>query len=299
MERVSIFDFPDYRSYLRSKVAEGMYSPSGIRQGNLDRLAEKLGYRSPSSLSMVLSGERPPSENLIQELSQHWRLPAAERDYLRLLVQFEKAQKKGKDVTALSQRMQRLNKKNASLHRLAAAEFEYIKDWHFLVIRELVYTADFQADPHWISRRLRRKITLSQARHALETLEQLGLLVRDDQGKLRPTKGFVETNHDIPSLAIRQHHKGMLQRAAEALDEQAVDKRQFGALTLRVDPARIPEVKEALLKTLKDFHAEFASTDANSVYQLSLQFFEHTKPVGADPLPGEDEDDLRGGHAIH
>ncbi len=87
-----------------------------------------------------------------------------------------------------------------------------------LVIKELAYTTDFQEDPQWISRRLRRKITPSQAKHALNTLERLGVLQRDENGVLKARPGFVESTHEIPSSAIRQHHKGMIRRADEAIE---------------------------------------------------------------------------------
>lgn len=287
MEKISVFDFEDYRSFLRAKVDESFYSPTGAKRGSLERLAQKLGYKSPSSLSMILKGERIPSENLLNELLEHWGLPVAEKEYCRVLIQLEKARKKGKDCAPFLARLKRLNKRGSGF-QLSEHEFEHIRDWHYLVIKELAYTPEFQDDPLWISRKLRKKITPAQAKHALEVLEKLKVLRRDASGNLKPAVGFTESTHDVPSYAIRQHHKGMLQRAMEALDEQDVSQRHFGSLTLRLDPKRIPAIKAALLQFLKNFHAENESEDASAVYQLSLQLFEHTKdgpqPRGTNEL---------------
>lgn len=289
MSKISAFEFDDYRSFLRARLAEGMLSRSGVKSGSLERLSAKLGYKSPSTLSMAVSGERIPSANMVQALIEHWRMPASEQEYFRALVQLAKTAKKGRDTTTVLARLRKLNKGDQGF-RFSLRDFEHIRDWYYAAIKELAYTPSFQPDPDWIVKRLRRKITPGQAAHALETLERIGVLGRDTSGALRPAVGFTESTHDIPSHAIRQHHKGMLQRAAEALDEQSVSERQFGSLTLRIDRQRLSEAKEALLNLLRQFHAEFECGDSEDVYQLSAQFFEHTKAAPA-ALPIE-----RGSH---
>lgn len=280
MEKINIFNYDNFQSFLKSRIDTSLHSKTGIKNGSLDRLALKLGYKSPSSLSMILKGDRLPSENLITQLMDYWNLGASEREYLRTLVQLEKSRRKGSDTSSAIAKLKKLNKKKTSFH-FSSEEFEHIKDWHMLVIKELAYTSDFQEDPIWISRRLRRKVTPSQAKHALNTLEKLGVLYRDDSGVLKPRPGFTESTHEVPSAAIRQHHRGMIRRAEEALEEQTVEQRQFNSLTLRVDPVKLPEMKAAILRFAKEFHSEFESESANSIYQLSLQFFEHTQAVSA------------------
>jgi hypothetical protein len=81
----------------------------------------------------------------------------------------------------------------------------------------------------------------------------------------------------------------MLQRALEALEEQETDERHFNSLTLRIDPAKLPAVKEQLLKFLKNFHFENEDAGANAVYQLSLQLFEHTKDLKITMPRGKNE----------
>jgi uncharacterized protein (TIGR02147 family) len=276
MKKISVYEFQDYRSFLRAKIAAGMHSRTGIKLGNLEQLSAKLGYKSPSTLSMAVNGERIPSANMVQELLEHWRLPNGEQEYFRALVQLAKSTKKGRDPSPILAKLRKLNKTSQSF-QYSSSDFEHIRDWHFAVIKELAYTSSFRAEPEWIVKQLRRKITIGQASYALEILERIGVLGRDANGMLRPKVGFTESTHEIPSHAIRQHHKGMLQRAAEALEEQRVEERQFGSLTLRIDQKRLPEAKEALLKFLRHFHQEFESAESESVYQLSAQLFEHTK----------------------
>ncbi len=278
MDKANVFEFEDYRSFLRAKVEEAIYSPSGMKRGNLERLALKLGYKSPSSLSMILKGERIPSDNLVNELMEYWDLAAAEKEYFRTLVQLEKARKKGKDCAPLIARLKRMNKHGASF-QFSEQEFQHIRAWHYMVIKELAYTPEFQEDPVWIAKKLRKKITPSEAKEALEVLERLCILKRDPDGKLRPAVAFTETSHDVPSFAIRQHHKGMLQRATEAIDEQQPANRHFASLTLRIDPKKLPAIKEELIKFLKNFHFDHEDSNANAVYQLSFQLFEHTRDL--------------------
>ncbi len=69
-----------------------------------------------------------------------------------------------------------------------------------------------------------------------------------------------------------------------------MEQRQFNSLTLRVDPQKLPEMKAAILRFAKEFHSEFESDSADSIYQLSLQFFEHTQAVSNKKTTNDESD---------
>ena len=62
---------------------------------------------------------------------------------------------------------------------LAQASDAYHRHWYLPAIRELSLTDVFRADPKWIARVLTPKILTREAKLALTTLEQLGLLRPD------------------------------------------------------------------------------------------------------------------------
>jgi hypothetical protein len=62
----TLFDFDNYREYLtKVMMPNGPYQQKG---SNLSRWARRLGHSSPSLLSMVLKGDRTPSDELLEKL---------------------------------------------------------------------------------------------------------------------------------------------------------------------------------------------------------------------------------------
>ncbi|MBC7740750.1 MAG: TIGR02147 family protein [Bdellovibrionaceae bacterium] len=270
---MNIFEFTHFRDYLSTRI---FGAGTDKREAHLGQIAKSLGYKSASLLSMVLSGKRLPSSEMVDGLMDTWNLSAKERAYFRLLVQLAKTQSKGKDTSSIVLKIKRHSQTQVT-HLLNDLEFTAIKEWHYTVIKQLVESPNFREDPKWISQTLRKKITPGQATQALKVLEEQKLITRDPITNKLSAPNFIETTHDIPSAAIRQHHHGMLARAAEALEEQGVPQKQFNSLTFKVDPEKLPEMKEKILSFIKQLYADYDAPLADSVYQLNLQLFEHTQ----------------------
>jgi uncharacterized protein (TIGR02147 family) len=278
---VTIFDFGDYRDYLKHRIAVPM-GEAATRKGrktakpSLTRVAQRLGYPSSSLLSMILSGKRLPSDEFCESIANHWKLSAKESEYLRLLVQLERKRRNGQDLSQTYKNIARLAR-GRSAYVLNESEFASMYQWYYLVIKEMVTMPGFVEDAEVISKKLRRKATASQIRDALDVLLKLGVLERDPEtGKLRHANNLSETKNDVPSSAIRMHHRQMMHRALEALDEQSLEARTFSSVTLSVDQARLPELRAQIWDFIRHINAEFSSSNSTSVYQLNAQFFEHT-----------------------
>jgi uncharacterized protein (TIGR02147 family) len=285
MEDLSVFQFNDFREYLKYRIDRQLRSSTGVKRSNLGRLAKSLGYRSPSLLTMVMKGQRIPSDEFIAALSESWDLKTDEKDYLQILVQLERNKSRGRDVSAMLKKLEQLGLAKDS-HKISLSQFNLLSDWQCLVIKELIGSPDFKEDPQWISRKLRRKVTAAEVQRALDVLLELGLTRRDpESGKLELNTGFVETTHDIPSAAIRAHHRAMMERAKDALEEQDASERHYNSLSLRVKPDRVTDAKAALLDFIKKFNSEYGDADSSRVYQLNLQFFEHTQKEAEDETP--------------
>lgn len=275
MEKLSALQFERFRDYLKYRIELETEARPGRRKISLRRYAKSLGYSSPSLLSMMLRGVRAPSDEALLTLFTRWDLSPKEREYLRTIAHLEKAQKKGKDTTQLLKRMGRIGS-IPTYHKIDLQKFNAIREWYYLVIKLLVGSPDFQEDPAWIAKRLRRKVGHAKIQEALDTMLSLGILERDSSGKLRPSFGYAETTHNVPSHAIREHHKGMIARALEAVEEQEIGNRNLNSLTLRFDANRMEAAKEKMLQFVKEFNQEFESPESTRVFQLNLQLFEHT-----------------------
>lgn len=274
--RISLFDFDDYRDYLvKVGMPDGLYSHTS---NNLQSWALRLGYKSPSSLTMVIKGQRSPSFEMINALAEDLSMDMKEKQYLMLLVQLEKANKKKKDTKEILEKIAELNAGSNSIS-LGLKEFSAISEWYFLAIKQLISTPNFVEDEDWIFKKLRKKVTPSQIKNALNIMMEMETIGRDENGKLVVLKEGLLTTNDVPSSAIKRHHFGMINRALEAIEEQSVKERQVTSVTMKVKPEDVDAAKKYIFDFIKDFNEKFSTTEADDLYQLNMQFFRHTRDV--------------------
>lgn len=279
MARLSVFNFDNYLDFL--KVAAQPDNTDQVdKKVTLDDWAQRLGYRSPSSLSMVLKGQRLPSQEMLQAICHDLNLDHFEVQYLDLLVQLEKQKRRNKDITRTLEKIYALNKKNLNRFSVTNNQFSYIADWYHFVVKQLVSTSGFREDYEWMFKRLRKKVSVAKLKLAVQNLLELGVFKRNENGQLIVTKSGIETpNDEVVSAALRRHHKGMIQRATESIEEQPLDTRYLNAITFKMDPQSIPEAKRYITHFIKEFGTRFSNSESNDIYQLNIQFFQHTSSI--------------------
>jgi uncharacterized protein (TIGR02147 family) len=141
----------------------------------------------------------------------------------------------------------------------------------------LISSPHFKSSADWIRKRLREKISNAQIREALENLLSIGVIRKDEaRGYALVNDTDLAKRDHIPSVAVRQHHAQMLQRAIESIAEQTVEERELIAWTLRLNPERLVEAKEMLRTFSKEFNDRFDDKNSDHVFQLNVQLFEHT-----------------------
>jgi uncharacterized protein (TIGR02147 family) len=94
---------------------------------------------------------------------------------------------------------------------------------------------------------------------------------------LKATGKQLTTTTEISDTAIRKNHHQGLELAQEALDSVPLELREFGAMTMAIDPKKIPEAKKMIINFRKQM-AQFLEVDHQTeVYRLQMQFFPLTK----------------------
>ncbi len=166
---------------------------------------------------------------------------------------------------------------------LAEASDAYHRFWYLPAIRELSLTGRFRAEPAWIARILRPKILVRDAKVALATLEQLGLLRRDENGVLRAVHQQVDTGIEPNSDQIAEYHRGMIARAAQALAEIPRPERDISSITLAVDAAGLLALKRRIQEIRRELLDEFdAGQSGVQVVQMNFQLFPVSKRIDAE-----------------
>jgi uncharacterized protein (TIGR02147 family) len=259
----------DYRAYLRDFYAERKATEYGFSHR---AFSKRAGLRSTNYLKLVMDGERNLTPEMAHQFACACGLKERAVDYFSELVAFNQAQ----DPTARNRCYERLARfrQYRTIHKLGLAQASYHSTWYLPAIRELVARPDFDEDPKWIARALKPKISPGEASKALETLTELGLLVRDDAGRLRQTNALVTTGPGPLGHHVVNYHHMMLDRAKAALHEVPREEREISSLTLCVSEDMMLDIKERMREFRRELLqlAELHGTPER-VIQVNLQLF--------------------------
>jgi len=265
---IDVFAFLDYRAFLRAYY-EAKKEQRGLSYRSLARL---IGLKSASYLKHVIDGDRNLSEEMASRFASGLGLKGDALEYFVELVQFNQAQ----TIETRLRAHHRLRSftRHRQLFPLGAQHADYHSTWYMPAIRELAVRTDFEEDPEWIAERLRPKISKREAKHALETLLTLGLLVRDERGRVRQGEGLVTTGAEAQFLHIAAYHQTMIKMAAESLDRFAQRERDVSALTLCLDQEGLREVKERLRAFRRELlELSEVARQPRQVVQINIQLF--------------------------
>jgi uncharacterized protein (TIGR02147 family) len=270
LDTPDIFQYLDYRKFLADwfaakKKANPRFSHRAF--------ARRAGQRSPSLLHHVIEGERNLTTSTTEAFCRAMGLNREECSFFGWLVELARA----KSPEKRNQAWKRLSsaRRFREARRLEGEGFRYLSHWYYPAIRELANRPDFQDDPEWIARTLRPKITVRQARTALEALLSMHLLVKREDGSVVPAEASVVTPHEVAGLAVYNYHQAMLTRASDALAAVHSDERHYGAVTVAVPGTLVSQLKQEIAdfqERILDL-CDSAQNPAERVYQLNLHLF--------------------------
>jgi uncharacterized protein (TIGR02147 family) len=267
MELPDVYGFVDFRAYLRAWFdAKKKRNPRFSHRAFARRAAQK----SPSALLAVIDGKRNLTPPMAEAFVRAMGLDPEETEFFLALVRLQCADDPDLRDQALAQ--VRATRRFREARRLEGQSLEYLARWYYPAVRELAACAGFKADPEWIAGVLRPPITLAQATEALALLVDLGLLVPEEPGRLRPADVSLVTPHELAGLAARQYHLQMIECARGSLAYPPKDRHLCG-VTVAV-PAPMVAVLKRELDRFQERLLELCdgATDARQVVlQLNLQ----------------------------
>jgi len=263
----NVFSYEDYRTYLRDTYADRKQRGLSHRG-----LARRAGLSSPSFLKSVMDGQKNLALATAQRVAQALGLAGDAAEYFRLLVLMNQSHDpvERRTVQISLGRLRRYQ----DVQALADASDAYHQHWYLPAIRELSLTDVFRADPKWIARVLTPKILVREAKLALATLEQLGLLRPDASGALRAVHRQVNTDLEPNSDQIANFHRAMIARASQALAGVPRPERDISSITLSVDASGLAAIKRRIQDIRRELLDEFdAGKSGVQVVQVNFQLF--------------------------
>jgi len=264
-----IFDYTDYRLYLKDYYEEQKQNGSFF---SYRYFARKSGVAA-SVYKDIVEGRRRLTIPVMEKYAKAMNLSAKETEYFDALVKFNNSTKVDDQNEALL-RMNRLRKKS-SLKFLEKNQYEFFSQWYHSVIRELVTLPSFKEDYVWIAKKVNPPITPAQAKRSLKLLEVMGLIKRNEKGKLEITDAAIASEFEAKSIALRHFHQEMISLARDSIENYSPEKREVSSLTLGISDIcyfrvkkRIQEFKEELLNMVVE-----DKSSSNLICQLNFQLF--------------------------
>jgi len=272
---VNVFEFLDYRAYLRAVYAAEKRRRPAFSYRFWSGLA---GLRSPNFLKLVIDGKRNLGAETVPKLVAALGLTGEAAGFFCDLVTFTQAQ----SVAEKNRAFERIaaSRRFRSARRIDGELFTYLSHWYYPAIRELTARDDFREDPKWIARHLRPRISPADAERALALLLSLGLVVRDGEtGRIVRGEPTLTTEHEVSSLAVKNFHRQMLERASAAIDGTRPHQRDLAGLTVCVSAKTAALVKERIHRFREEI-TELCDQDTEGevVYQLNVQWFPLSVP---------------------
>ncbi|MDB5102432.1 MAG: hypothetical protein JWP91_121 [Fibrobacteres bacterium] len=269
---ITIFDYSDYRLFLRDWLHAQKADGHPI---TYETLGEAAGFTSKGFLTQILQGKTNLPERMIGDIAKALDLRKKERDYFDLLVRFNQA-KRAAQRAELHRRIQEGFK--ADVKALALDQFEYYQKWYYSAIRSLLGYYEFRGDFADLAKQLEPAITPAQAKRAVGLLEELGLIVRKEDGLYHLTDRLITSGESFVSHAVIQFQRETMELAKEALETFPKNKRSGSTLTLGLSEAGYRALEEKL-RVLRQEMVEIARFDKeiDRVIQVNLHAFPMTR----------------------
>lgn len=265
----TVFEYDNYREYLRDYY---MAAKARDKKFSFRYFARVGGFKSGNILKIVIDGKINIVDETAEKFCKALKLNREESLFFRNLVHFNQAQSTEERLRYSKELLRSLTFKK--MYPLMEAQYRYFDCWYYPTVRGLVNTEGFKEDPNWIAKRVNPQISPAEARKAIDELLQLGLLSRNETGKLVLSNPTVTTSNAITSSSLANYHREMMNKAAESIDRFPRELRDLSALTLTVSKDSVGVLKEMSEKFRRDI-LEVVSRDSamNSVYQLNIYLF--------------------------
>lgn len=209
--QVNIYDFIDYREFLRAYYEE---RHARERIFSHRRISFELEDKSPSFFLKVIRDGRKLKEAQLIKLPHILGLDEAEGEYFKLLYQYGTASNKVQREFWLNQIISKCTSPRRDIGLGAA---RYYTQWYHSAIRCLLDVIDISNDPQPLTKQLKSKVTLAQAKESLALLAELKLIAKNENGFWKPVDSAIFSRSSIQDGILRSYRLNSLDLGREAI----------------------------------------------------------------------------------
>lgn len=265
------------QNFLRELIAEKRAVNPAL---SVRAIAKRAGFRSPSTLSMILSGQRTLSLKSAEKIADAITLRGRRRSLL-LAYARQSSAKTSTERRAAEEAVLKI-KSISSEFALRPEQFSFLAHWYYPVLCALAGKEGLPGSDQ-LAKALGRGLRTSEIDRAIEDLAKLGLLRKNENGKWVQDHYALTTPDEVRDFAARKYHRNMNALAGEALD-LPLEKREFNGLTIRISKDQLFDVKEKVRRFRSELNELLsASENSGEVYQVNLQIFPLTDGLEKNP----------------
>lgn len=269
MEQVNIYQYLDYREYLRDSFRNLKDKHSNF---TYRYFAQKAGIKGYSYPKMVIDGKRNLSIKAIPKFAKGLNLNSNACEFFKNLVLFTQAishEEKNAHFKAMSQHKMFLN-----IHSVALEQYEYYSQWYYSAIYALVDLPSFKEDVKWIQSCLNSMVSENDILKAIDLLLKLKLIKRNSNGDLLQIHRSISSGEAIKGFILKTYHREMIHQAQRSIDNVERELRDISALTVNISLDKLSELKKRI-KDLRHTLLSISENDdqADAVYQINIQLF--------------------------
>lgn len=278
--RPNVFSYSDYRSFLRDMY---QYKKSLNSQFSENAFVFQAGFgkNSRGYLGLVLKGKRNLTAKSIIGFSQAMGLGSEESIFFENMVLFNQAKTEKEKVYFFERMKVGARGAKSKIVDVLSSQYRYLNEWHLVVLRELVGLVDFKEDADWIVRRLNHRISKDKVEQGIEDLLNLGLIARNETGKLvisDPIVLFSSTKNNFKNSS-KLHHD-FCQKAAEEMMLEDFENRAAQLMTLSISQKKFEDLRQELKDFTKMILKKYVHNEKNTadiVVQIGSQLIKLTK----------------------
>jgi uncharacterized protein (TIGR02147 family) len=270
---VSLFDYLDYRQYLRAIFEEKKRESPGFSHRSL---MEKLSLQAPGHMLFIMQGKRRLTSSIALRLASYLKFSKKESRYLLSLIRYSDAKTPAEKQYAFEE-LQQLRQHYSVL--VVLGSYRYYEKWYYGAIRAVLDVERITDDYQALAALLRPAITPTQAREAVELLLNLGMIVRDETGVLHPTHSSITTGDVWQGAVIHNLQRKFIELSKEALDRFDKKERDISNLTVTVSEESFEIIKKKVAELRSQIMAmACAEQTPDKVLQVNVQLFPLTGP---------------------
>ena len=270
----NIYDYLDYREFVSDRVDH-------IRDTNPNfsyrYFNKKSGFKSPNHLKQIIDGGKNLGRKGMYGICKGLGLSEKEARFFESLVHFNQAKNFEDKEKHYNELIGRYPAKHPKF--LESKFYKIFTHWYYVAILELIRLENFKENAHWISRMLKPNVPVIMVRAAFGDLIEMGLIVRNESGKLERTEKMIATPEAIRDIAVKRFKHQLCNLAQASIEKDRHFDKENATLTMALSEETFKKIK----KKMQDFKDEIRtlveeceSENRTSVAHMNLQMFKLT-----------------------